>query len=133
MNRSEYEICLRVYRGEHDIEDHATAEENAILAACRRKKWLRVSETGIHTVTQLGRAELLAYCDALQEQNYQKYLDDEERRRVEAQVPRKNCKQFCRDLVIASLGGAIGTGIVLLVQNFSKITDFFLKLLDSFQ
>ena len=133
MNQLEYEICLRVYRGENDIEYHSTPEEDAILAACRRKHWLRVSETGIHTVTDLGKAELLSYCDALQEQSYQKHLADEEKRRVDALTPGKNRKQFCRDLVVASLGGAISAAIIFFIQNFSEILDYCLKFLDSFQ
>lgn len=133
MNSLEYEVCIRVYRGEGDIEHHSTKEEDAILAACRRKHWLRVSETGTHSVTDLGKAELLAYCDALQEQSYQKHLDDEVKRRNDALTPIKNRKQFCRDLIVASLGGMISAGAILFIQNFSEILNFFLKLLDALQ
>lgn len=132
MNQLEYEICLRVYRGENDIEYHSTPEENAILAACRRKHWLHVSDTGIHTVTQLGKAELLSYHDGLLEKKYQEYLNGEEERRLIELAPGKDRKQFRRDLIIASLGGVISGSVILIIQNFGKVVDFLKKIIDSF-
>ena len=124
MNQLEYDICLRVYRGEQDIEQHATPEENAILSACRKQRWLGVSETGNHWVTQLGRAAMLAYCDALQEQSYQQYLDDEKHHHQTALAAKESRKSFCRELVVASLGGIIGSLFTILIQNLGKALDF---------
>lgn len=88
MTDEQYEILQRIYRGEHDIEDRSSREENDLIESCLRQRWLRVTSSCNLDVTRRGTLAMGEHLDARQQMAEQ-----------EAKAKSENQKSNFRNLI----------------------------------
>ena len=101
MTDEQFEILQRIYRGEHDIEDRSSREENDIIESCIQERWIRVTSSCNLDVTRRGSLAMGAHLDACQHKS-------EQDAKAEAESRKANLFAFAKFVLEKIIGIFVG-------------------------